>query len=54
VARIFKEYLPAALSDGSFVPAPDAKVVGTGLESIQEAMDIHMAGVSAQKIVVSL
>ncbi|KAG6361751.1 hypothetical protein INS49_009979 [Diaporthe citri] len=54
VARIYKEYLPRALAEGQHVPAPDPVVVGTGLEKIQEAMDIQMKGVSAQKIVVSL
>jgi hypothetical protein len=37
-----------------FVPAPEAIVVGKGLEKIQEAFGIHMQGVSAKKIVVSL
>lgn len=54
VSRIYKEFLPQALAQGQFVPAPDPVVVGTGLDKIQEAMDIQMKGVSAQKIVVSL
>lgn len=32
----------------------EAIVVGKGLEKIQEAFGIHMQGVSAKKIVVSL
>ncbi|KAI1739699.1 GroES-like protein [Xylaria scruposa] len=54
VARIYKDYLPRALAEGQHVPAPDPVVVGSGLGKIQEAMDIQMKGVSAQKIVVSL
>ncbi|KAJ2969328.1 hypothetical protein NUW58_g10016 [Xylaria curta] len=54
VARIYKDYLPQALARGQHIPAPDPVVVGTGLGKIQEAMDIQMKGVSAQKIVVSL
>ncbi|KAI1087096.1 GroES-like protein [Rostrohypoxylon terebratum] len=54
VARVYKEYLPQALAEGQFVPAPDPVVVGEGLDKIQEAMDIQMRGVSAQKIVVRL
>ncbi|KAI1119748.1 GroES-like protein [Nemania abortiva] len=54
VARIFRDYLPRALAEGQHVPAPDPVVAGRGLGKIQEAMDIHMNGVSAQKIVVSL
>lgn len=54
VGRIYKDYLPQALAEGQHVPAPDPVVVGRGLDKIQEAMDIQMKGVSAQKIVVSL
>ncbi|EAQ89420.1 hypothetical protein CHGG_06039 [Chaetomium globosum CBS 148.51] len=54
VARIWKDYLPQALEEGQFVAAPNAHVVGKGLEKIQDAMDLQMQGVSAQKIVVSL
>ncbi|KAH6628103.1 hypothetical protein F5144DRAFT_578007 [Chaetomium tenue] len=54
IARIWKDYLPQALEEGQFVAAPDARVVGNGLEKIQDAMDLQMQGVSAQKIVVSL
>ncbi|KAJ5188444.1 hypothetical protein N7491_004769 [Penicillium cf. griseofulvum] len=54
VSKIYKNYLPEALANGQFVPAPEAIVVGKGLEKIQEAFGIHMQGVSAKKIVVSL
>ena len=49
---IFEDYLGKALKDGSFKPAPEPMVVGKGLESIQEAMDIQKKGVSAKKVVV--
>jgi NADPH:quinone reductase-like Zn-dependent oxidoreductase len=53
-SMIYREYLPEALASGAFVPAPKARFVGRGLEQIQPAMDCHMRGVSAQKVVVSL
>ncbi|KAL8684541.1 MAG: hypothetical protein Q9218_008245 [Villophora microphyllina] len=51
---IFEDFLPEALARGSFVAAPDAHVVGKGLESIQPAFDLQKKGVSATKVVVSL
>ncbi|KGO46537.1 Polyketide synthase, enoylreductase [Penicillium expansum] len=54
VSKVYTSYLPDALANRQFVPAPEAIVVGKGLEKIQEAFKIHMQGVSAKKIVVSL
>ncbi|KAL8759481.1 MAG: hypothetical protein Q9184_003606 [Pyrenodesmia sp. 2 TL-2023] len=51
---IYEDFLPAALADGSYRPAPEPHVVGRGLEFVQEALDSHMKGVSARKVVVSL
>jgi hypothetical protein len=51
---IYEDFLPKALEAGSYKPAPEPLVVGQGLESIQAAVDLHRAGVSAQKIVVKL
>lgn len=51
---IYNEYLQKSLADGSFVPAPKPRVVGHGLDSLQNAMDIVSAGVSATKIVVTV
>jgi NADPH:quinone reductase-like Zn-dependent oxidoreductase len=48
------EYLPKALEAGTFVPAPEAEVVGHGLEAIQDALARQKKGVSARKIVVTL
>lgn len=53
-SSIFHNFLPEALLQGSFKSSPQAKVVGKGLESVQEAMDVLKSGVSAQKIVVTL
>ncbi|KFX98498.1 hypothetical protein O988_04318 [Pseudogymnoascus sp. VKM F-3808] len=51
---VYEHFLPKALEAGTFVPAPEAFVVGHGLESIQDAVDIQHKGVSAKKVVVSL
>jgi NADPH:quinone reductase-like Zn-dependent oxidoreductase len=51
---IFIDYLPKALTAGTFTPAPKAEVVGHGLEHIQDGFDAQKKGVSASKIVVTL
>ena len=51
---IYGDYLPKALAAGTFVPAPEAAVIGDGLEALQGAMDTLKRGVSARKIVVGL
>ena len=51
---IYRDFLPAALADGRYVAAPKPKVVGSGLDQIQRAMDLHREGVSAAKVVVTL
>ncbi|KIX93541.1 uncharacterized protein Z520_10719 [Fonsecaea multimorphosa CBS 102226] len=51
---MYEHFLPEALAEGSFTAAPKSEVVGHGLESIQQAMDVHKKGVSAKKIVVTL
>ncbi|KAK1590512.1 zinc-binding dehydrogenase [Colletotrichum navitas] len=53
-AAIYQDYLPDAMAQGKFTPAPKAEVVGNGLGSIQEAFGISYKGVSAKKVVVSL
>ncbi|KAH8878941.1 GroES-like protein [Thozetella sp. PMI_491] len=47
-------FLPKALESGTIIPAPDPLVAGTGLESIQAAVDLQAKGTSAQKVVVLL
>ncbi|KAI8961035.1 GroES-like protein [Daldinia sp. FL1419] len=51
---IYNDFLPAALKEGTFVPAPEPKVVGSGVGKIQEAVDLIIKGVSATKLVVTL
>jgi hypothetical protein len=50
---VFSDFLPRALASRQFVPAPQATVVGSGLESIQGAVNKLKAGVSATKVVVT-
>ncbi|KAK3683402.1 chaperonin 10-like protein [Podospora appendiculata] len=51
---LYEDFLPRALEEGTFVPAPEPLVVGTGLESVQHALDVHKKGVSAKKVVVTI
>ncbi|NAZ76570.1 alcohol dehydrogenase catalytic domain-containing protein [Kineococcus sp. T13] len=51
---VFSRYLPAALADGSYRPAPRAEVVGDGLAAVPQALERLRAGVSARKLVVTL
>ena len=53
-AAIFQRFLPAALEDGRFRPAPTPILAGTGLPDLPAALDALRAGVSAAKIVVTL
>lgn len=51
---VFEEYMPKALLEGSFVAAPEAEVVGKGLESVQTGFDRQAKGMTAKKVVISL
>jgi NADPH:quinone reductase-like Zn-dependent oxidoreductase len=51
---VYEGFLPEALAAHRFVAAPRPQVVGTGLESIQAALDLQRKGVSARKLVVTL
>lgn len=51
---VFEEFLPKALEEGRFVASPEAMIVGTGLEFVQEGFEVQKRGVSARKVVVSL
>lgn len=51
---VYVDYLPQALAEGTFVPAPEPHVVGKGLECIQAGYEMQKKGVSAKKIVVTL
>lgn len=49
---IYEDYLPNALAQGSYVAAPEAHVIGEGLNFIQIGLDAQRKGVSAKKIVI--
>lgn len=51
---IYVDFLSAALASGAYRAAPNAAVVGKGLESIPGALQRLRAGVSATKLVVTL
>ncbi|KAI4720785.1 oxidoreductase [Aureobasidium sp. EXF-10727] len=51
---VFGNFLPESIAGGNYKSAPQAEVVGTGLESIQKGLDILRKGVSAKKLVVTL
>lgn len=51
---IYEDFLPKALEQNKFLPAPEPQVVGKGLEHVQEAIDMNKKGVSAKKLVVTL
>jgi len=51
---VYEDFLPQALETGTFIPAPEYEVVGSGLGSIQLGLDTLKKGVSAKKIVITL
>lgn len=51
---IYVDFLPSALAEGRYIAAPDAHVVGKGLEYIQAGYDLQRKGMSAKKVVISL
>lgn len=51
---VYEVFLPAALEERKFIPAPPPRVVGHGLKKVQEAMDLSKKGISAEKLVVTL
>jgi NADPH:quinone reductase-like Zn-dependent oxidoreductase len=51
---VFVDFLPQALAEGRYKPAPRAEVVGTGLESLQKGLDTLRESVSAKKLVITL
>ncbi|KAF3390908.1 Zinc-binding alcohol dehydrogenase domain-containing protein cipB [Talaromyces pinophilus] len=54
-AHIFNEFVPKGLVNGNFKTAPEPKIVGQGLESIQQGLDaLKAGGLSATKLVVTL
>lgn len=51
---VWVDFLPKALAAGQYARAPEPLVAGSGLESIQDALNMQAKGVSAKKVVVSL
>lgn len=51
---LWEDFLPSALADGRYRATPEPLIVGSGLESIQPALDALRNGVSARKLVVTL
>ncbi|KAJ2956359.1 hypothetical protein NQZ79_g7779 [Umbelopsis isabellina] len=51
---VYGDFLEKALEYGKYIAAPDAEIVGHGLEQIQDAYEVLKKGVSAKKIVVTL
>lgn len=51
---IFRDFLPAALSQGEYVIAPSAEVVGDGLAAIEGGLERLREGVSLKKLVVTI
>ncbi len=49
---IFRDYLPQALREGRFRPAPEPVIAGRRLQDLPEALHTLRAGVSAAKLVV--
>ncbi|KAL8381563.1 hypothetical protein RB595_005716 [Gaeumannomyces hyphopodioides] len=49
---IYEDFLPGALRDGVFVPAPDPRVIGTDFDVVQGGLDMLKKGVSTSKLVV--
>lgn len=51
---VFVDFLPAALASGVYRSAPEAEIVGHGLEAIPAGLARLRQGVSAKKLVVTL
>ncbi|NIZ90950.1 zinc-binding alcohol dehydrogenase family protein [Kineococcus rubinsiae] len=51
---VFSRFLPAALTDGRYRPAPPAEVIGHGLAAVPAGLERLRAGVSARKLVVTV
>lgn len=51
---IYVDFLGDALKDGSYIAAPEAEIVGHGLEAINKGFEVSKKGVRARKVAVSL
>ena len=53
-AKVWGEYVPAALEAAEFIPSPEPLVAGKGLQSVQKGLNRQREGVSAKKVEVLL
>ncbi|UZJ50688.1 hypothetical protein CBS101457_000008 [Exobasidium rhododendri] len=53
-AWLFNKYIPSCLVRGVLQPAPPVRIVGNGLESINEGLRMSKKGVSCEKLVVQI
>ena len=51
---LFNDWLQTKLQDGSYKISPEVQIVGKGLGSLQEALEVLKQGVSGKKLVVPL
>jgi NADPH:quinone reductase-like Zn-dependent oxidoreductase len=51
---LYRDFLPGALADGRYRPAPRAEIVGTDLTAVPSALARLRRGVSARKLVLTL
>jgi NADPH:quinone reductase-like Zn-dependent oxidoreductase len=51
---VYRDFLPEALAERRFRPAPEPRVVGSGLDKLPGALTTLRQGVSASKIVVTV
>jgi NADPH:quinone reductase-like Zn-dependent oxidoreductase len=51
---VYEDFLPKALAEGKFVAAPEPHIIGKGLKSLQEGLEVQRRGMSAKKVVVIL
>ena len=51
---IYQDFLPAALAAGTYTANPPPRIIGDGLEHLQQALDIQRRGVSASKLIITL
>lgn len=51
---IYRDFIGPVLTEGRYVPAPKAQVVGEGLDGIPDALEKQPQDVSARKLVVRL
>lgn len=50
-AMVYERFLPQALADATYTPAPEA-IVLAGLQKVDEGLDLNRQGVSARKVVI--